>query len=136
MTNKENVLIKFNMLIKIEDKSETISKVYKGIKSIKNNKTYIIYDEIEKQNIVKTNIIISDGVVSIRRNGNTTMSTQYSLNKKIEGIYKNQFITMTITTETKKLEINEHSLYINYNLYNNEEKLGNYSLTIEIEREA
>lgn len=65
---------------------------------------------------IETKFIINDDI-TIERKGNMHYIQKYILNKKIKGIYEIMGMNINISAFTKKININESGLFIEYDQY-------------------
>jgi hypothetical protein len=85
----------------------------------------ITYTEEE---LTVTVAIFKDYVKMNRHNEDYDLNLEFKLNEKIECKYKVGSIGLNIdiTVDTKKLEINENYIYVEYSLLNNEMDMGTF----------
>lgn len=113
-------------------------KIYSVLSNNDNETTTVeaLADYDEKENVIKyqeedlkVEIKISnDKVVMNRKNDEYNLSLIFELNEKIKCKYLVNSIGLTvdITAYTKKLEIEENRIYINYELFNDNKTIGNF----------
>lgn len=101
---------------------------------------YIRYEERLEgvDNAVPVTIkILPDGKVQLIRSGDIRMKLIFNLLERHETMYHTNFGSMSIQTHTKHMTVNmenhpsEGSLFIDYDLYGGEERLGIYQLDLK-----
>ncbi len=119
-----NYLVSFNIQNKDEEiKKENIQGKYKD------NKLSFKYDnESIKLDILKDNIIME------KENNDSTLSFNFVLNKKTESSYLIKDLNLYIDTKvlTNKLLIEDNRIYIEYELYLQDEYSGNFIYEVNI----
>jgi len=130
--------IKFSSII---NQNGEINKIEFESKLLLNNdkyessslKSYLdnfdIYEFIEPQNNVMNRIEISEDAINIF-SGSSTINLK--LGREIKINYNTQSGIVILTSYMNKLERNDNKVYFEYSLANKNEKIGEYSITLDI----
>ena len=112
-----------------------------GLYYIKENTTYLLFDEKQDGGIIKTIVKITNSDVSIARSGFVTMRQLFRAGEVTTGTYKNQYGIVEMVTQTEKInyewdaESRQGTLAVSYVLHLHEEQVGRYFITITFKEE-
>ncbi|NLG81258.1 MAG: DUF1934 family protein [Bacilli bacterium] len=129
-----SIEIKFKMIISHDTQKMEIDFIETGSKYHKNNKTYLKF----KEPIIDTNeyndltLICSNDAITIIRNGKMRMHQHFYLHEFTTGYYTNEYITTEIKTYTNEYQFTNDFLYLDYDLYIEENKIGRYQMEVRI----
>lgn len=113
---------KVNLKVSLKSKNEDYSFEGKGIK--KDNE--ILYKEKKILNIIDFGELIS-----LERRSDYYLRIEFKKNKKLPGVYLNDFGNMIIDTYTKQLVRKNNKLKIVYDLYLNKHLIDTFEYNLE-----
>ncbi|WP_122646519.1 DUF1934 domain-containing protein [Enterococcus mediterraneensis] len=99
---------------------------------------YIRYKEVQEDGEVPVTIkLLPDGTVHLTRAGDMRMRLKFVYQEKMETSYKTPYGMMFFSTFTKNLHVSlkerptAGSLYIDYDLYMMDERIGEYQISLD-----
>lgn len=131
-----DVTIKIKGLQVIEETGDTIETMVSGKHYIKNNKHYLLYDEIDEESCAKTKntIKFTDKYAEVTRKGNISGKLIFEQGKNNQSLYSTPFGEMLIEILTKEVKIKEEDkkikLDIDYEIYANNSKVSDSKINI------
>ncbi|MCR5835562.1 MAG: DUF1934 domain-containing protein [Lachnospiraceae bacterium] len=104
----KDVIISINGLQVAEDTDDAVEVVTVGEYYNRNNKHYIVYEEIDSDNGAKTkNIIkVSEEIVEIKKVGNVNTNMSFASQKTNRSYYSTPFGDFTIDINTNDIAVN------------------------------
>jgi uncharacterized beta-barrel protein YwiB (DUF1934 family) len=132
---EESIKINFTMKINHGNDQHVISFENLGKRYERLNKTFYKFDEpVMEENKVNHIIIgIDDQELTILRSGHVHMKQSYRKNEMTYGVYKNDYIFSPITNYTYDFKADDETIYLNYDMLNENDVIGNYEMKIKIE---
>lgn len=118
MTKDVLVSISGTQFMNVTDTDEPIEIVTNGSYYKKNNKHYVIYDEIIEgvNGITKNTLKFDDNIFNLTRSGAINTSMIFEENKRNMTNYNTPFGTLTIGIDASSIEIEEKEEEINVNV--------------------
>ena len=119
-------------------------KIYSVLENNDNETTTIEaladYDDVKKiikyveENLKVEIQIIDKKIKMIRENNEYELNLEFSLNKKVKCKYevKSVGLNLEIDVYTKKLEIDENRIYVNYEIFNDNKSIGQFEYKLMI----
>ena len=135
---ENNVLIKISGLQALEDTGDSIEMMALGRHYKKNDKHYLLYDDIEEETGVKTKntIKFNDNHVEVMRKGIINGKLVFKKGENNQSLYSTPFGDMLLEVLTKDIalqQIEENiNLKIDYELYANNNKVSDSRIEIDI----
>lgn len=123
-------------------RTENTSFETNGLYYIKDQATYICYDEEQDDSIVKNIIKIKDGEVLITRTGPVSMRQLFKKKITTTGIFKSPLATFQMETMTDNIEYHWNDknfrgkLFISYSLRLNNDDASRRTITIKFKEET
>lgn len=133
-----NVIVKISGLQVVEETGDNIEMLAVGRHYIKNNKHYLIYEEIEDDNdtVTKNTIKFNDMRAEVMRKGVVNGKLVFQKGENNQSIYSTPFGELLVEVMTKDIELNQNkdsiNLKIDYELYANNNKISNNKIEIDI----
>lgn len=133
-----NVIVKISGLQIVEETGDNVEILAVGKHYIKNNKHYLIYEEIEDDNgtVTKNTIKFNDMRAEVMRKGVANGKLIFQKGENNQSIYSTPFGELLIEVLTKDIELNQQqdniNLKIDYELYANNNKISNNKIEIDI----
>lgn len=133
-----NVIIKISGLQVVEDTGDQIEIIAPAKYYIKNNKHYLLYEEIDDQNgaSTKNTIKFQDTMAEVIRKGAVNGRLVFDKERNIQSIYSTPFgeLLLEIMTNKIKLTVQEEqiNLKIDYELYVNNSKVSDSKIEISV----
>lgn len=112
----ENVLIKINTVqMDFKGNKDNIELTTEGNLYVKNNATYIVYEESEISGMKGTTsrLKITEECVIIKKIGINNSELVFELGKRFKTMYRTPHGSLPMEIVTKKIEINEGNSYKN-----------------------
>lgn len=112
----ENVLIKINTVqMDFKGNKDNIELTTEGKLYVKNNATYIVYEESEISGMKGTTsrLKITEECVIIKKIGINNSELVFELGKRFKTMYRTPHGSLPMEIVTKKIEINEGNSYKN-----------------------
>ncbi len=135
---ENDVLIKVTGLQVIEETGDTIEMMARGKHYIRNNKHYLLYDEIEdeEQPKVKNIIKFNDEFAEITRQGMVNGKLIFEKGKNNQSLYGTPFGDLLVEVVTKNIDLKSNddalNLKIDYELYANNSKVSDSKIEIDV----
>lgn len=136
---KDNVLIKITGLQSLDEISDSVELMARGKYYEKNEKHYLLYDDIEEETGVKTKntIKFTDNHVELTRNGVISGKLVFKKGENNQSLYSTPYGDMLLEVMTKDIELKKISesinLRIDYELYANNNKVSDSRIEIDIQ---
>lgn len=133
-----NVIVKISGLQVVEETGDNVEVLAVGKHYIKNNKHYLIYEEIEDDNgtVTKNTIKFNDMCAEVMRKGVVNGKLVFQKGENNQSIYSTPFGELLVEVLTKDIELNQNNdsvnLQIDYELYANNNKISNNKIEIDI----
>jgi len=112
----ENVLIKINTVqMDFKGNKDNIELTTEGKLYVKNNATYVVYEESEISGMKGTTsrLKITEECVIIKKIGRNNSELIFELGKRFKTMYRTPHGSLPMEIVTKKIEINEGNSYKN-----------------------
>ncbi|OCA81094.1 DUF1934 domain-containing protein [Pradoshia sp. D12] len=136
------VMVRLKTHIQYVDDEENIELITFGTLHHMPNATYIRYIEhVENNGKINTTVKYDGDEMLIIRSGAVKMRQLYKIGTETSGSYESIHGTLDLTTRTNKLEHTVHPetkeeiFHVSYNLFLQQENVGNYSLTLTVKEE-
>lgn len=133
-----NVVIRISGLQKVESTGENVEMLAAGKHYIKNNKHYLLYDEIDEESGIKTKntIKFTDTSAEVIRKGTINGRLVFSKGDNNQSLYSTPFGDLLMEIFTKNIKLNQQqdsvNLRIDYELYANNSKVSDNEIEIDI----
>lgn len=133
-----NVIVKISGLQVVEETGDNVEVLAVGKHYIKNNKHYLIYEEIEDDNgtVTQNTIKFNDMCAEVMRKGVVNGKLVFQKGENNQSIYSTPFGELLVEVLTKDIELNQNNdsvnLQIDYELYANNNKISNNKIEIDI----
>ena len=138
MDNK--VVIRVSGLQVAEDTGDNVELIASGKHYIKNNKHYLIYDEIDEESGTKTKnkIKFNDEFAEVTRNGVISGKLLFEKGSNNQSLYSTPYGDMLVEILTKEIELRQAednlNLKLDYELYANNAKVSDNKIEIYVNR--
>ena len=109
---------------------ETINLETKGTLTLKGNQSYLVYEEMQNEKVIRTTVKLNGTNALILRSGAVKMRLPFERGELQTGSYDTQYGTLMITTNTKNLHFVEGHFHVEYELIINDEVAGTYTLEL------
>lgn len=133
-----NVVIKICGLSKIEDTGENVETLAVGKYYMKNNKHYVLYDEVDEESgiKIKNTIKFNENSAEVSRKGDINGKMIFVNGENNQSLYSTPYgdLLMEVLTKEIKLKHQEDNiqLKIDYELYANNSKVSDNIINIEV----
>lgn len=133
-----NVVIKICGMQVIEETGDSVEMTIAGKYYFKNNKHYLLYDEVDEENgiKIKNTIKFNDQVAEVTRKGSVNGKMLFEKGENNQSLYSTPFGDLLIEIFTKNIEIaeknSEINLKIDYELYANNDKVSDSQIAIDV----
>lgn len=133
-----NVIIRISGLQKVEDTGDNVEMLATGKYYIKNNKHYLMYDEIDEDSRIKTKntIKFNETSAEVMRKGMVNGKLVFSKGDNNQSLYSTPYGDLLVEIFTKDVKLNHQqdniSLKIDYELYANNSKVSDSEIEIDI----
>ena len=138
MNNK--AIIRVSGLQMVEDTGENVEMLASGKHYIKNSKHYLLYDDIDEENGVKTKntIKFDEKCVEVLRKGTINGKMVFEKGKNKQSLYSTPYgdLLVEVLTRDIKLQQQEKSvnLKIDYELYAGNNKISDSKIEIDVNK--
>lgn len=132
-----DVTIKIKGLQVVEETGDTVEMMVPGKHYIKNNKHYLLYDEIDEESgeKIKNTIKFTDTYAEVVRKGTISGRLVFEEGKNNQSLYSTPFGELLVEVLTKEIKIKEEekniNLNIDYELYANNSKVSDSNIDIK-----
>ena len=133
-----NAVIRISGLQKVEDTGESVEMLAKGKHYVKNEKHYLLYDEIDNDHGIKTKntIKFNETVMEVLRKGEISGKLVFEKGNNNQSLYSTPYGDLLVEIFTKDIKIaqdcdNIH-VKVDYELYANNSKVSDSIIEIEI----
>ncbi len=122
----------------IEDTGESIETMARGKHYIKNEKHYVLYDEIndDDKTKIKNTIKFNEEHVEVTRKGSMNGKLIFSKGENNQSLYSTPFGDLLIEINTKDIELTSDdastNLKIDYELYVNNDKVSDSKIELNV----
>lgn len=133
-----NAIIRISGLQRVENTGENVEMLAKGKHYIKNNKHYLLYDEIDEDSGIKTKntIKFNENCAEVMRKGIINGKLVFSKGDNNQSIYSTPYGDLLVEILTKDIQLNQQqdrvNLKIDYELYANNSKVSDSKIEIDI----
>ena len=128
---KKSVNVRLLSTIKHTDTAaETLDIQTTGELTIKGEQPYLVYEELQNEQAVKTTVKLNNDSALILRSGGVKMRLPFVKGELQTGSYDSGYGAMMITTNTKQLQFGNGNFRVEYELLINEEVVGTYTLEL------
>ncbi len=133
-----NVVIKISGLQIVEKTGDSVEMLATGKHYIKNNKHYLLYDEIDEESGAKTKntIKFNETSAEVMRNGIINGKLVFSKGTNNQSLYSTPYGDLLVEILTKDIRLKQQqdnvNLKIDYELYANNNKVSDSKIEIEI----
>lgn len=126
--------VNFKMTISHDTQSMEIDFIESGRKYQKNSKTYLKFKEpiMDTNDYNDVTLICSPQDLVIMRSGKTRMNQRFIMHEFTTGYYTNEYITTEIKTYTNQYKLTDDYVYLDYDLFIEENKIGRYQMEVRI----
>lgn len=135
---EENVVIKISGLQVVENTGDNVEVLASGQHYVKNNKHYLLYDEIETEEQKKTSNIIkfNNDMVEIIRKGNMGGRLVFEENAMKQSLYSTPMGDLLIEILTEKITVSEQksgdvALEVKYQIHVDGNKISDNKIEID-----
>jgi uncharacterized beta-barrel protein YwiB (DUF1934 family) len=134
----KDVLVKISGLQGAVDGEETVELMARGKYYRKNNKHYLLYDDIEEESgmTTKNTIKFNEDKVEVLRNGMVNGKLIFQQGKNSQSLYGTPYGDILLEVMTKKIAVEEITdninLLIEYELYEDNTKVTDSKIIIDI----
>lgn len=135
-----NAIIKISGLQTVEETGDVIETMSSAKHYIKNEKHYVLYDEIDDENGIKTKntIKFDDKKMEVIRKGTINGRLVFEKEKTNQSLYSTPYGDLLIEIFTKDIDIRQEESKINvqvdYELYANNNKVSDSQIEIDINK--
>lgn len=139
MTNN-NVIVKISGLQVVENTGDSVEMMAPGKYYMKNNKHYVIYDDIDEESGSKTKntIKFNDTCAEVLRKGIVNGRLKFAKGENNQSLYSTPFGDLLVEVLTKDINLMEEeenvNLKIDYELYANNSKVSDSKIEIDINK--
>lgn len=134
----DNVVVRISGLQVVENTGDNVEMMAVGKHYIKNNKHYLLYDEIDEDSGVKikNTIKFNETSAEVMRRGMINGKLVFNKGNNNQSIYSTPYGDLLVEIMTKHIEVNQQkeniNLIIDYELYANNSKVSDSRIEIEI----
>ncbi len=134
-----DVLIKISGLQSLDELSDSVELMARGKYYEKNEKHYLLYDDIEEESGMKTQntIKFTDSLVELKRNGIVNGKLVFRKGENNQSLYSTPYGDMLLEVLTKDIALKkiaeQVNLKIDYELYANNTKVSDSRIEIDIQ---
>jgi uncharacterized beta-barrel protein YwiB (DUF1934 family) len=124
----------------VEDTGDSVEIMAPGKYYMRNDKHYVIYDDIDEESGVKTKNTIKFNQTSaeVLRKGDISGKITFDKGKNNQSLYSTPFGDLFVEVLTKDIHLSEQekkvNLKIDYELYANNNKVSDSKIEIDINR--
>ena len=135
----KEVLVSIRGIHAVDGESDNVEVITAGSYYFKNNKHYIVYDELVEgfDRAVKNTIRIGRNTVDVMKSGPARSHMVFEENKTNVNCYSTAFGQMMVGVSTNMIDIDEQedriSVHVDYTLDVNFEKMSNCRISIDIQ---
>lgn len=135
---KDNVLVRISGLQVVEETGDSIEMMSTGKHYIKNNKHYLLYNEIDEESGAKiqNTIKFNETSAEVMRKGLISGKLVFNKGKNNQSIYSTPYGELLIEVLTKEIKMKQQednvNLTIDYELYANNSKVSDSKIEIAI----
>lgn len=133
-----NVVVRISGLQKVESTGDNVEMLAAGRHYIKNNKHYLLYDEIDEESGIKTKntIKFNDASAEVIRKGTVNGRLVFSKGDNNQSLYSTPYGDLLMEIFTKDIKLNQQqesvNLRIDYEIYANNSKVSDNEIEIDI----
>ena len=133
-----NAIIRISGLQTVEETGDSVEMLAGGKHYVKNNKHYLIYDEIDDENGMKTKntVKFNEDIVEVMRKGTINGKLVFAKGKNNQSLYSTPFGDLLVEIFTKDILVRQDSDNINvkvdYELYANNSKVSDNKIEIDV----
>lgn len=132
----ENVVIKISGLQIVENTGDNVEVIAKGKHYLKKDKHYLLYEEYENDENIKTSNMIkfNNDIVEITRKGQVDGKLIFQENQKKQSLYSTPMGDLLIEVLTKEIEVSDDdddvNLKIKYQIHVDGNKVSDNEIDI------
>ena len=133
-----NVVIKISGLQVVENTGDNVEMIAMGKHYIKNNKHYLLYDEIDEESGIttKNTIKFNEDSAEVMRKGIINGKLVFSKGNNNQSLYSTPYGDLLVEVLTKNIALKHEeenvNLKIDYELYANNSKVSDNKIEIDI----
>ncbi|MFQ9514570.1 MAG: DUF1934 domain-containing protein [Eubacterium sp.] len=133
-----NVIIRVSGLQRMEDTGDNVEMLATGKHYMKNNKHYLLYDEIDEDSGIttKNTIRFNEDCAEVMRKGIINGKLVFSKGDNNQSIYSTPYGDLLVEILTKDIKLQQKqdniNLKIDYELYANNSKVSDSKIEIDI----
>ena len=133
-----NVVIKISGLQVVENTGDNVEVIAMGKHYIKNNKHYLLYDEIDEESGIttKNTIKFNEDSAEVMRKGIINGKLVFSKGNNNQSLYSTPYGDLLVEVLTKNIALKHEeenvNLKIDYELYANNSKVSDSKIEIDI----
>ena len=129
---QKNMNIKLTTIIRQPDVEEQVLELLsQGTLTVKNNRSYLQYDEQQEDLTIRTTVKISENEAVIMRSGGLQMRLPFLLHKEQTGNLTNEQGSFMLTTTAHELSISSTRFLVRYDLAMGAAHAGEYEMEIQ-----
>lgn len=135
-----NVIVKVTGLQVVEDTGDSVEIMAPGKYYMRNNKHYVVYDDIDEESGAKTKNTIKFNSTSaeVMRKGYLSGKMTFDKGKNNQSLHSTPYGDLFVEVLTKNISLSEQeenvNLKIDYELYANNNKVSDSKIEIDINR--
>lgn len=133
-----NAIIRIAGLQTVDDTGDSIEMLAGGKHYVKNDKHYLIYDEIDDENGMKTKntVKFNEDIVEVMRKGTINGKLVFAKGKNNQSLYSTPFGDLLVEIFTKDISVIQSqdnvNVKIDYELYANNSKISDSKIEIDV----
>lgn len=133
-----NAIIRISGLQRVEETGENVEMLAQGKHYIKNNRHYLLYDEIDDDSgiITKNTIKFNETCAEVIRKGLISGKLVFDKGNNNQSLYSTPYgdLLVEIMTKDVRMEQNQENvnLRIDYEMYANNSKVSDHTIEIDI----
>lgn len=129
---QKNMNIKLTTIIRQPDVEEQVLELLsQGTLTVKNNRSYLQYDEQQEDLTIRTTVKISENEAVIMRSGGLQMRLPFLLHKEQTGNLTNEQGSFMLTTKAHELSMSGTRFKVRYDLSMGASYAGEYEMEIQ-----
>lgn len=135
---ENEVVIRVSGLQKVEETGENVEMLSTGKYYYKNNKHYVLYDEIDEESgiKIKNTIKFSDEYAEVSRKGDISGKLIFTKGDNNQSLYSTPYGDLLMEIVTRDIQVNQNDqnikLNIDYEIFANNSKVSDNEIQIEI----
>lgn len=133
-----NAIIRISGLQRVEETGENVEMLAQGKHYIKNNKHYLLYEEIDDDSgiITKNTIKFNENCAEVIRKGAISGKLVFDKGRNNQSLYSTPYGDLLVEIMTKDVRMEQGqknvNLRIDYEMYANNSKVSDHTIEIDI----